>query len=317
MRTLACWRHLFVVVTILAVPAQGVAAEEKRKEDRTICDREWPGHNLVVEYGKRKAAGKAARPHYESEHELAPYELAGERFVFGEKDTVYEVMGRFKTRDEAWAALGGEMRERFAGYLLGGDPFVTRLGGYLPWDIKACKIDRRNPVVDPADWIVEEDGVLLVGSQSRCEKGQKNLVKKVTVVGCDGLTNLFTDSVTTSCKADVIDTCVYPLGPRVFAILHRYTRVIDESTAETARLFRVVDVDRKRRIFSAEDKKTNDEFMPANITRFNDADGDGRPEVLHGSCNRKGDCEVVKILKWDGKTYSPRPLQEFPKASLE
>ena len=186
----AGWRTLSAVCALAVLAAPQPARAEQ------LCDQEWDGRTLVIQIGERKNDGTPLEP-YDPQQPMKPYEFPGARHLFRQKGKVYRAVGRFQDRAEGEAVRNQvytEMTHLYTGAYL---PRLTTPGEYLVTESPTCKISRKNPVIDPASWILEKDGVLLVGTQTECKQGQ--LTKSITVVSCDGMKNLLTDSVSVPC----------------------------------------------------------------------------------------------------------------------
>jgi len=241
------------------------------------CDTDWmDGRALIIALGRRKDDGKPLTPFRPSDP-MYPYELPGGRFLFAEKGTVITAVGRFEDKKEAEAALKRVEVERPSTRA-----FITVLGPYLVPESPTCKVSMlargKNPTIDAASWLAEKEGVLLAGSQTQCKNGK--LTKKVTVMSCDGMKNLLTDSSEHVCdRTRHVDTCVYAMEPGVVLIKHAYT--LNGVTTIRARAH---DVRNKKQVYKQD--ITNGSGLPGGDpenqpeTDFEDVDQDGIPELV-------------------------------------
>lgn len=257
-------------------PAQPPAAPRPAPADPP-CDSEWGDGQLhVIQIGERKDDGRPLRPFNPSDP-LYPYELAGGRYLLGERGKVLEVIGRFEDRKQGEEALRQVETERPSAR-----PFLGRLGPYLLPESPTCKVSRvtrmNNLVFDQASWLMEKEGVLLAGVQSPCRNGR--LTKKVSVLSCDGTKTLFTDTSEHVCERNEhVATCVYSLEPGVVLLEHAYSL-----NGETTRRVRVHDVRKKKRLFHLESFSglappgVDPDTQPR--TTVEDVDQDGIPELV-------------------------------------
>ncbi|MFY0570049.1 hypothetical protein ACN28E_40340 [Archangium lansingense] len=271
--------------TMCALAMLGASGQARADEAR-LCDAEWGRQSLIVQIGKRKNDGKPLQPYVPSQP-MAPYELSGDRYLFGERGKVYRAIGRFSDRKEGEEALRKVETEMTHLYTNAYPPFLTSPGAYLVTGASTCDIDRRNPVIDPSSWILEKNGVLLVGTDTSCTGGKRT--KKVTVVSCDGMKNLVTDSVTAPCEANRVDTCIYPVAPDVFAFEHYYS----QPGAGTEVRLRVYDVRKKKRLQSID--RSNDSGPDTELMSVKDVDNDGVPEIVFSIA---GSGKQTSMLKW-------------------
>jgi len=184
---------------------------------KPLCDTDWDdGHDYVIHIDERKDDGKPLVA-FDPNAPMTPHELRGSRYLFREKGRVYRTMGRFQDPKEGEEALRKVEAEMPHLYTNAYPPFLSKLGAYLASESPTCKVTQRtrmNPVIDSASWILEKEGVLLAGTQSACVNG--TLTKKVTVISCDGMKNLMTDTVKQVCdRLRHVDTCVYTLEPGI------------------------------------------------------------------------------------------------------
>lgn len=272
--------------TLLAVWALVALAAPQRARAEPLCDQEWNGRTLVIQLGERKNDGSPLLP-YDPQQPMNPYEFLGDRYLFREKGVVYRAVGRYQDRTEGKAALKQVYNEMPHLYTGAYPPLLTTPGAYLVTDSPTCKISRKNPVIDPASWILEKDGVLLVGAQTECKKGQ--LTKTITVVSCDGMKNLMTDSVSAPCDMERVNSCIYPVVPGVFAFEHSYS-----APAQGTQLrLRVYDVPKKKRLHSID--AGHDGGPETELMSVQDIDNDGVPEIVHTIA---GTGERTSVLKW-------------------
>lgn len=270
---------------VCALAMLGVAGEGRADEAR-LCDSDWDSRSFVVAIGERKKDDKPLQS-YDPSQPMAPYELSGERYLFGEKGRVYRVVGRFSDKKEGDAALRQVETEMTHLYTNAYPPFLTTLGAYRVTESPMCKVTRDNPVIDPSSWILEKNGVLLVATEPGCTGGK--LTKKLTVVSCDGKKNLVTDSVTAPCEAGRVNTCVYPIAPDIFAFEHYYS----QPGAGTEVRLRVYDVRKKKRLQSID--RSNDAGPDTELMNVEDVDKDGVPEIVFSTA---GSGQRTSMLKW-------------------
>ncbi|MCP3144949.1 hypothetical protein [Pyxidicoccus xibeiensis] len=241
------------------------------------CDANWGnGRASIIQLGQRQDDGKPLQPFRPSDP-MYPYELRGGRFLFGEKDSIVTAVGRFEARKDAEEALKKVEAERPSA-----QAFITTLGPYLLPETRTCKVTRqargKNPTIEAASWLLEKAGVLLAGSQTPCKDGR--LTKQVTVMSCDGMKNLLTDTSEHACDhTRPVETCVYTLEPGVVLFEHEYT--LNGVTSVRARAF---DVRKKKQVYKQD--FSNGSGLPGDDTAnqpetdFEDVDGDGIPELV-------------------------------------
>ena len=265
------------------------------------CDTDWPdGQTRIIQIEKRKDDGKPLEP-FKPDDPLYPYEIRGSRYLFRDKRMIYTVAGKFDDDQEGEAALRTLEARRPASR-----PFLTTPGAYLVTEAPTCKItedNRSNAAIDSASWILEREGVLLAGVQSGCSNG--TVTKKVTVISCNGMKNLLTDTVKQVCdRPRRVDTCVYTLEPGVLLLKHKYT--IEGATDV---YLRVYDVRKKKRLYNQEESYGPGlpGLSPYNTepkTDVEDVDQDGIPEIV-SSQPRTG--ERLSVRKWQkGKFVETR-----------
>ncbi len=264
-------------LVVLGAPGQGRA--------EGLCDSDWERPNLVIEIGERENDGKPLQS-YDPNQPMAPYELPGERYLFREKGMVSRVVGRFSDRKEGEAALKEVLTEMSHLWTNAYPPFLSSPGAYLVTESPTCKVTRRNPVIDPSSWILEKNGVLLVGTETSCTRAR--LTKKVTVVSCDGMKNLVSDSVTAPCEAGQVTTCIHPIAPDVFAFEHFYSQ-----PGGTEVRLRIYDVRKKKRLHSFD--SSHGGGLDTELMSVEDVDKDGVPEIVHSIA---GTGEKTSVLKW-------------------
>jgi hypothetical protein len=250
-----------------------------------LCDTEWDdGQYNIIQLDERKDDGKPLEPFVPSDP-MYPYELRGERYLFGEKGRVYRAVGRFEDRNEAQSALRKVESERPSLR-----PFVTRMGPYLVPGSTTCKATpvarMKNPGIDSASWLLEQDGLLLAGTRTECKAGLRT--KKVSVLSCDGMKTLMTDSVTAPCEAQRVDTCIRPIVPGVVLFEHSYSM-----PGGTTLSLRVQDLQRKKRLQTLE---ASQEGGPdTELLSVEDVDQDGVPELVYSLA---GSGQRTRVLKW-------------------
>ncbi|WP_163997388.1 hypothetical protein [Pyxidicoccus caerfyrddinensis] len=265
------------------------------------CDTDWvDGQALIIVQGERQDDGTPLTPFRPSDP-MYPYDLRGGRFLFGGQGTVFTAVGRFEDPEEAEAALKRMERE-----MPSTRSVLTTLGPYLVPESPKCRPSRvargKNPVIDAASWIVEKEGVLLAGSQTQCKNGK--LTKKVTVMSCDGMKNLMTDTSEHVCdRTRHVDTCVYAMEPGIVFLKHAYTLNGVNSIQG-----RALDVRKKKVVFKQD--ITNGSGLPGGDpentprTDFEDVDQDGVPELVV-SVPDKG--ERTSVRRWrQGKFVDTR-----------
>ncbi|QRK13664.1 hypothetical protein JQX13_18215 [Archangium violaceum] len=258
-----------------------------------LCDQNWDGRTLVIQIGERKNDGTPLEP-YDPQQPMKPYEFVGERHLFRDEGMVYRAVGRFQDREEgeaAWKKVYTEMTHLYTGAY---PPILTTPGAYLVTDSPTCKISRKNPVIDPASWILEKGGVLLVGAESECKKGQ--FTKTITVVSCDGMKNLMTDSVSVSCDAGRVNSCIYPVVPGVFAFEHSYSAPAQGTQVR----LRVYDIARKKKQLLSIDAG-HDGGPETELMSVEDIDKDDVPEIVRTIA---GTGERTSVLKWSKGRFS-------------
>ncbi|WNG19897.1 hypothetical protein [Cystobacter fuscus] len=264
----------------------GTAPAPAHAEER-LCDSEWGAKSLTIEIGERKNDGQPLQS-YNPSKPFGPYDLLGDRYLFAEKGVVYRTVGTFTDRQEGEEALKTVYMEMTHLYTGAYKPYLTSLGPYLVNDASTCKVNRDNPVIDPASWIMEKDKVLLVGqATTACERGQTT--KKLTVVSCDGKKNLLTDSVSAPCEAGRVTTCIHPLAPGVFIFEHFYS----SPGSGTSVNLRVYDTAKKKKLKAL--SWVNEGGPEAEVLGVEDVDKDGVPEIVR-SIAESG--KPTSLFKW-------------------
>jgi hypothetical protein len=271
--------------TVCALVLLGSPGEGRADEAR-LCDSDWDSRSFVVQIGERDDDGKPLQP-YDPSQPMAPYEFPGGRYLFREKGMVYRAVGKFRDRKEGDEALRQVETKMTHLYTNAYPPFLSSPGAYLVTESPTCKLDRGNPVIDPSSWILEKNGVLLVGTDTGCTGGK--LTKKVTVVSCDGMKNLVTDSVAAPCEANRVNTCIYPVAPDVFAFEHYYSQ---PGSGTEVRL-RVYDVRKEKRLQSID--RSNGAGPDTELMNVKDVDNDGVPEIVFSIA---GSGKQTSMLKW-------------------
>jgi hypothetical protein len=286
-----------------APPTEAPPTAPATDRAQPVCDTEWfDGRALIIQIGERKDDGKPLAP-FAPDDPMYPYELRGSRFLFSEEEAVVVMaVGRFTDEAAGEAALEKVRSERPRSRV-----FLTTLGPYLVPESPTCKVSplarAKNPTIDSASWILEKEGVLLAGSQTSCKDGL--LTKKVTVMSCDGMKNLFTDTSEQVCEhTQHVDTCVYSLEPGILLLKHQYT-----INGETAIHVRVHDVRKKKRLFQME--AFNGGLMAPGVdpeteplTTLEDVDQDGVPEIV-STVPKTG--QRLSVRKWQkGKFVETR-----------
>jgi len=285
-----------------APPPQTAPAPPATNRAEAACDAEWfDGQALIIQIGERKDDGKPLEP-FTPGDPMYPYELRGSRFLFSEEGMVYKAVGWFEDKAVGEAALEKVRSERPRARA-----FLTKPGPYLVPESPTCKVSplarTKNPAIDLASWLLEKEGVLLAGSQTPCKDGL--LTKKVTVMSCDGMKNLFTDTSQHVCESTRhVDTCVYSLEPGILLLEHTYTL-----NGETTLRVRVHDVRKKKRLFHLE--ASNGGITPPGVdpeteprTTLQDVDQDGSPEIV-STVPKTG--QRTQVRKWrQGKFVETR-----------
>ncbi len=272
-----------------ASPAAAAPDAPGAAQGTRLCDSDWEDGQLRLVYlGQRKDDGQPLLP-YNPRNPMQPYELRGDRYLFGERKLIIKVVGRFEDDKEAEEALR-EVQTRHTHLYTGSyRPFVSLPGPYFVNEAPACKVTREsriNPIFDPASWVLEKNGVLLVGTRTECKNGQRT--KQVTVVSCDTKKNLLTDTVSVPCDAGRVDTCIHALAPDVFLFEHDFT-----SQGATSIRLRTYDVKKKKRVHALD---TAHEGGPeTELTSVTDIDQDGVPEIV---TTVAGTGERTSVLKW-------------------
>lgn len=255
------------------------------------CDRDWPdGRHYIIQLERRDDDGKPLEP-FNPRDPMQPYQFRGESHLYCSPGMVYTAVGRFDDRQEAEAAYQ-QMRElRYDLHVS-----LTSPGAYLTPESRTCRVTpmarMKNPVINPASWILEKEGVLLAGTQSACSDGM--LTKKVAIMTCDGMKNLLTDTVEHVCERNRrIDTCVYTLEPGILLLEHTYGM-----SGQTSVHVRVQDVRKKKRLYTLD--VTNGSGIPGlpdtePTTDLEDIDQDGIPEIVkrHPETGQR-----LSVLKW-------------------
>jgi len=249
------------------------------------CDTEWGDGQLHVIYvGERKDDGTPLDP-FQPSNPMSLYEVPGGRYLFMDPGTVVKAVGSFEERAEGEATLR-ELEVEWAS----ARPFMTRLGPYLLPESPTCKVTRlargKNPVINKASWLMDKDGVLLAGTRTQCKNGLRT--KKVTVMSCDGMKNLLTDSVQAPCEALRINTCVRPVVPGVVLLKHSYSKA-----GGTIIHLRVLDLARKKRVQSLEE--AHEGGPDTELVGVEDLDQDGVLEIVY---RRARDDALTRVLKW-------------------
>ena len=276
------------------------AATKPPGKKKPLCDANWDGGFITIQIGEKTSDGRVPRPYNPNAPE-EPWEMPGGKHLFTREygDAVFTLLGKFPDRESADKFLARvetesklrSMTDRWQ------PPFRTNLGAYLVSDQYACTIDRENPIIDPANWIVELSGYLVVGDESECKGGRKK--KKVTIVDCGGRKNLVTDTWSAPCDASPIESCLFEMAPGVIGIQQDYS-----ASGEGRQLsFRVYDAKSKKRLFAMTEgydrSAGDDEF-----TDVVDTDGDGIPELAGRSCIEQ-DCGRTWVRKWTGRKFEP------------
>jgi len=257
---------------------------------KKLCDTDWPTAAYAIRVGKDKNWGKPLRA-YDPRRPMAVYDVDAGRHLFGPKGEIDHVVGRFTDEKDAKPVLKEVAQKRglWASYR---PPFIDYPGAYIVTESPTCKITRDNPVVDKSSWILELDGVLVVGTQRDCA-GTKR-VKKVTVVGCDGLKNLVTDTVTASCdEVAQIDTCIHRVEPGVILFEHSYSY-----PGGTQVDLRAYDIRKRKKVFSLENGQEGG--PETELVGVEDQDKDATPEIVFRIA---GTDEVIRVLKWKNGKY--------------
>ena len=263
------------------------AAPSLAHAEEPLCDSEWGEQSLAIEVGERKNDGQPLKS-YDPANPFEPYDLSGDRYLFARKGITYRTVGRFTDRQEGEESLKKVYEEMTYLYTGAYPPYLASLGPYLVSETFTCKVNKDNPVINPASWIMEKDKVLLVGqATTACERGQTT--KKLTVVSCDGKKNLLTDSVSAPCEAGRVTTCIHPLAPGVFIFEHYYS----SPGSGTSVNLRVYDTAKKKKLKAL--SWVNEGGPEAEVLGVEDVDKDGVPEIVR-SIAESG--KATSMLKW-------------------
>jgi hypothetical protein len=287
-RRIACAWMLTVVSFAANAQATAKPAPAPMKG---LCDTDWPNATYAIEVGSEKNAGKPLRT-FDANRPMEVYDLDSGRYLFGTKGEVEHVVGQFLEKDDAKAALAQVETRRRDLWKPSSPPFIRYPGAYIATQNPTCKISRANPAVEKSSWVIESNGLLFVGTQRQCVG--KDRVKKVSVVACDGMTNLLTDTVSAACnEVAQIDSCIYPITPGVFLFQHSYSYA-----GGTEIDLRAYDVRNKKKVFSLENSQEGG--PETELVTIEDHDKDGVPEIVFRVA---GTDEVTRVLKWKSGTY--------------
>jgi hypothetical protein len=274
----------------LAASAEDAPHAPAAAMDR-LCDTDWPTAAYAIRVGKDRNWGKPLRA-YDPRRPMAVYDVDAGRYLFGPKGEIDHVVGRFTDKKDATPVLKEIEKERAELWMSYRPPFIDYPGAYLVTGSPTCKITRDNPVVDKSSWILELDGVLVVGTQRDCD-GTKR-VKNVTVVGCDGLRTVVTDTVTASCgEVAQIDTCIHRVEPGVLLLEHSYSYPGGSEVD-----LRAYDIRKKKKVFSLDNGQEGG--PETELVAVEDHDKDATPEIVFRVA---GTDEVTRVLKWKNGKY--------------
>lgn len=263
----------------------GMAPAPAHAEER-LCDSEWGEQSLAIEVGERKNDGQPLKS-YDPANPFEPYDLPGDRYLFARKGITYRSVGRFTDKQEGEEALKKVYEEMTYLYTGAYPPYLASLGPYLVSETFSCKVDGKNPVINPSSWLMEKDKVILAGATTACVRGR--LTKKLTVVSCDGKKNLITDSVSAPCEAGRVTTCIHPVTPGVFIFEHFYS----SPGGGTSVNLRAYDTGKKKKLKSMD--WVNEGGPEAEVLGVEDVDKDGVPEIVR-SIAESG--KPTSMFKW-------------------
>jgi hypothetical protein len=299
----------FLLVVLAAGPgrAEDKATESGKPAAKRLCDETWDGGFWTIEVDQTKNDGKTSTskpydPGKPSEPWLAPegqytrmgyYQDPDRRNKGLPPNQIVKMIGRFYDKKKAEEFLKRMYSNSdFARHLNPRyPPFVSAPGALLVSDKYTCTLNKENDTLSKANWIVEVDGHLFAGAESRCKDGKKK--KTVAVVDCAGSKTMVTDTIEVSCGANV-HSCLYPLPADAFAVDHDYTLGGEGTTVA----IRAYDLKKKQQVFSAEE--TNDGDADTAVILVDDVDGDGIPEIVHRVA---GTGEIVSKLKWRNRRF--------------
>lgn len=303
----------FCIAGLMAALASGAARASDKPEDgkakasegaksgtKALCDDEWYGGFWTIAVDEKKYDGNAKNlKDYDPQHPDEAWQVLSERY-FGLKDCcgnirLHRFLGRFYDRKEADAFLrrvykdSGLARHLNPRY----PPTIIKPDALLVSDKFACTLNKENDVLRHADWIVELEGNLFAGAESRCTPGKNTKKKSITVVDCSGSKKVLVDTLDVPCGTSV-RSCLYPLPDQAFALDHVYS----EAGEGTSVVVRAYDIKKKLRVFSVDE--TNDGGPDAELISVEDVDGDGVPEIVHRVA---GTDEIVSKMKWRNRRF--------------
>ena len=285
-------RIAFLLLGALASAAGAENAPRPAPAAKTrLCDADWPTAAYAIRVGKDKNQGNTLRA-YDPNRPTAVYDLDAGRYLFGPKGEIDHVVGRFTDKKDAQAALKQVQAEPdlWVGHR---SPFIDYPGAYLVTESPTCKISRDNPVVDKSSWILELDGVLMVGTERDCAGAKR--VKTVTVVGCDGLKNLVSDTVTASCdEVAQIETCVYRVEPGVILFKHSYSYPGGSQID-----LRGYDIRKGKKVFSLENGQEGG--PETELVDVEEQGKDATPKIVFRVA---GTNQVTRVLQWKNGKYT-------------
>ena len=286
---------LLVMAISLAAPLAANAEDATHPAPaamKRLCDTDWPTAAYAIRVGKDKNEGKPLRA-YDPNRPTAVYDIDAGRYLFGPKGEIDHVVGRFTDKEDAKPVLKEIAERRAELWVSYRPPFIDYPGAYIVNESPTCKITRDNAVVDKSSWILELDGVLVVGTQRDCAGNKR--VKKVTVVGCDGLKTLVTDTVTAPCaEVAQIDSCIYRVAPGVLLFEHSYSY-----PGGSENDLRAYDIRNRKKVFGLEHGQEGG--PETELVGVEDQDKDGTPEIVFRVA---GTDEVTRILKWKNGKYT-------------
>ena len=290
-----------LVVVAISLPAlrsanAGDVAQAAPPAAKKFCDTDWPTAAYAIRVGKDKNSGKPLRA-YDPRLPMAVYDVDSSRYLFGRKDEITHVIGRFSDKKDAEPVLK-EVEQKVGLWANYRPPFIDYPGAYIVSERPTCTITRDNPIVDKSSWILELDRALVVGTQRDCTGSKR--VKNVTVVGCDGLKNLMTDTVTAPCnEVAQIDTCIHRVAPGVILFEHSYSY-----PGGTQVDLRAYDIGKRRKVFSLENGQEGG--PETELVGVEDQDKDAAPEIVFRVA---GTDQVTRVLNWKNGKYVERKIR--------
>jgi hypothetical protein len=258
---------------------------------QAVCDDQWPvvPYGVLLKDAKRDPAQTLRAPTPGQPFE--PWDLPGDRYLFGDHALTYSVLGPYGDRKDAAAALE-EVRAKYTHLITPSlPPSVFVPGAYLASASPRCTLKRDNKAVDVGHWVHEQDDRFFVGQFTPCARAQR--AKTVTVLACDGNKQLVSDVVKADCDGGRITTCLHPLGKGVYLFSHRHSR---QGGSEVK--LRVWDTQRRRRLQSLDHSVEGG--PEAELVSVEDTDGDEIPEIVYKVA---GSGETTKVLRFSGGRF--------------